>query len=159
MLYNFAIHPILGVPSGANTSDITGFASQLIEEQLAAKSAKPAEGSPSPVAFFWQGCAGDINPIGYKDLDAPRDAEPLGNLLGLSVLRAARAATPMRVGGEGGTLELLQEEVQLPRAKMAGRIARLEAQQQTLLDGLEGTFLDLKTFLPLAVKHCWCGPR
>ncbi|MEZ6123703.1 MAG: hypothetical protein R3C49_11065 [Planctomycetaceae bacterium] len=33
------------------------------------------------VALFLRGCAGDINPRFYKDVDHPRDAEPFGNLL------------------------------------------------------------------------------
>ena len=57
----------------------------------------------------------------------------------------------------GAGVRLLQKVVQLPRAQLAPRIARLEAEQQALLASLQGTFLDLKTFVPLALKHCWCG--
>ncbi len=77
VVYNFACHPIQGVPGAANTADITGFASHVIEENL-------GEGC---VALFLQGCGGDINPVRYKDVDHPRHAEPLGNILGLSTLR------------------------------------------------------------------------
>ena len=42
------------------------------------------------IALFLQGCGGDINPVGYKDVHEPRDAEPLGNMLGLSALKAVR---------------------------------------------------------------------
>ena len=80
VVYNFACHPIQGVPSGGNTADITGFASKVIEDNL----------SDGAVALFLQGCAGDINPVFYKDVSRPRDAEPLGNMLGLSTLKAAR---------------------------------------------------------------------
>ena len=80
IVYNFACHPIQGVPSGGNTADLSGFASKVIEDCS-------DEGT---VALFLQGCAGDINPVRYKDVDQPRDAEPLGNLLGLSTLRALR---------------------------------------------------------------------
>ncbi|MCH1439504.1 MAG: hypothetical protein L7W43_07605, partial [Rubripirellula sp.] len=34
VIYNYACHPIQGVPSGANTADITGLASTVIEENL-----------------------------------------------------------------------------------------------------------------------------
>ncbi|MCB1093799.1 MAG: hypothetical protein KDL87_19820, partial [Verrucomicrobiae bacterium] len=34
LVYNFAMHPIQGVPSGGNTADITGFSSRVIEENL-----------------------------------------------------------------------------------------------------------------------------
>ena len=61
------------------------FASALIEDGL----------SPGvTTAFFLQGCSGDVNPIGYKDVDRPKDALPLGHILGHTVLRAARAITP-----------------------------------------------------------------
>ena len=80
VVYNFACHPIQGVPSGANTADIVGFASNAIEENL----------SEGTLALFVQGCGGDINPIDYKHVDHPRNAEPLGNKLGLSTLRAIR---------------------------------------------------------------------
>src|SRR5690606_7682248 len=79
VVYNFAMHPIQGVPSGGNTADVTGFASRTIESQLGC------------TALFVQGCAGDINPVWYKDVHHPRDAEPLGTMLGLSALEGLRA--------------------------------------------------------------------
>jgi hypothetical protein len=57
VVYNFACHPIQNVPSRGNSADITGFASQVIEDNL----------SEGTVALFVQGCGGDINPIRYKD--------------------------------------------------------------------------------------------
>ena len=85
VVYNFACHPIQGVPNGGNTADLTGFASQVIEDNL----------SDGTLALFLQGCAGDINPVWYKDVDHPRDAEPLGNMLGLSALQGvAESAVP-----------------------------------------------------------------
>ena len=80
VVYQFACHPIQGVPNGGNTADITGFSSRVIEDNL----------SEGTIALFLQGCGGDINPVQYKDVNNPRDAEPLGNMLGLSVLRALR---------------------------------------------------------------------
>jgi len=53
---------------------------QVIEESL----------GDGALALFVQGCAGDINPVLYKDVHNPRDAEPLGNMLGLSALRALK---------------------------------------------------------------------
>ena len=101
VVYNFACHPILGVPSGGNTADLVGFASKAIEESL-------GEGS---MAFFLQGCAGDINPVLYKEVARPHDAEPLGNRLGLSTLKALRK---IRCGDTGG-LKVLNETIELPR--------------------------------------------
>ena len=139
LVYNFACHPIQGVPGGGNTSDLTGFASQIIEDNL-------GEGA---VVLFLQGCGGDINPVHYKAVDRPRDAEPLGNLLGLSALRASRE---IRVE-EDAPLKLIHETLVLPRADLAGRIESMEKEIDALLVSLKGTSLDLKTFLPLYVKY------
>jgi len=139
VLYNFACHPIQGVPSGANTADITGFASRVIEDNM----------SDGTVALFLQGCAGDINPAWYKDVDHPRDAEPLGNMLGLSTLEAVRRIETKK----DARLRVLHDVIQLPRADLSQPIAALEAKQQELLQSLSGTSLNLKTFMHLMVKY------
>ena len=139
VVYNFACHPIQGVPSGGNTADVTGFASQVIEDNL----------SEGAVALFVQGCAGDINPVFYKDVDHPRSAEPLGNMLGLSTLRAIRS---LRAKPDG-RLNVVNEVLELPRADFAERIASMESEQKRLLLSLRGTSLNLKTFIPLVVKY------
>ena len=139
VVYNFACHPIQGVPNGGNTADITGFASQVIEDNL----------SEDTIALFLQGCTGDINPVWYKAVDRPRDAEPLGNLLGLSTLRALRKIHSK----EDGRFKVLNEVIELPRADVGQRIISLEAEQQKRLQSLRGTSLNLKTFIPLAVKY------
>jgi hypothetical protein len=139
VVYNFACHPIQGVPSGGNTADITGFSSKVIEDNC----------SDGTVALFIQGCGGDINPIGYKGVDAPRDAETLGNLLGLSTLKGLK-----KIGSqEDARLKVINEKLSLPRADLAERIASLEGEQIRLMQSLKGTSLNLKTFLPLAVKY------
>ncbi len=139
VVYNFACHPIQGVPSGVNTADITGFASQVIEDNL-------GEGA---VALFLQGCGGDINPVFYKDVDHPRGAEPLGNMLGLSTLKAVRAIECR----DDERLVVLNETLTLPRGDREERIAQLEAEQRRRLQSLGGTSLNFKTFVPLYVKH------
>lgn len=139
VVYNFACHPIQGVPGGGNTADLVGFASKVIEENA-------GEGA---IALFLQGCGGDINPALYKDVSNPRDAEPLGNLLGLSTLQAVRKIRC----GEDGRLATIREALALPRADFAPRIASMEAEQQGLLRSLKGTTLSLKTFLPLVAKY------
>ncbi|MEX2027128.1 MAG: hypothetical protein WEH44_07500, partial [Pirellulaceae bacterium] len=143
VVYNFACHPIQGVPSGGNTADITGFASQAIEENL----------GDGAIALFVQGCGGDINPAGYKDPDHPRDAEPLGNLLGLSTLRALHAIKTR----QEDRFKLIHETLELPRADIAPRIADLEAERGRLMASLAGTTLNFKTFLPLLVKYRTAG--
>ncbi len=139
VVYNFACHPIQGVPNGGNTADLTGFASKVIEENL----------SDGTIALFLQGCAGDINPVLYKDVDNPRDAEPLGNMLGLSTLRALRKIQVK----ESGPLKVINEKIELPRADNAERIDLMEAEQRRLLKSLRGTSLNLKTFIPLVLKY------
>ena len=139
LVYNFACHPIMGRADGGNTADISGFASRVIEDSL----------GNGAVALFLQGCGGDINPVRYKDVSQPRDAEPLGNLLGLSVLRAARNIRC----AEDQRLAMAREVMSLPRANQTERIQSLEAERDRLLKSLKGTTLDLKTFLPLAVKY------
>ncbi|MCB1089557.1 MAG: hypothetical protein KDM63_21135, partial [Verrucomicrobiae bacterium] len=139
LVYNFAMHPIQGVPSGGNTADITGFSSRVIEENL----------GDDVIALFVQGCGGDINPVNYKEVDRPRDAEPLGNLLGLSTLKAARTIETK----EGAVLCTINETLTLPRRDLAARIAELEAEVDRRLRSLKGTTLNLKSFLPLIVKY------
>ena len=139
VVYNFAVHPIQGVPNGGNTADIIGFASKVIEDNL----------SEGTLALFLQGCGGDINPILYKDVEHPRSAEPLGNLLGLSTLQAVRKIECR----DTERLSLLSEIISLPRGDRTERIFAMEAEQKRLLQSLKGTSLNLKTFLPLAVKY------
>ncbi len=139
VVYNFACHPIQGVPNKANTADMTGFSSQVIEDNL----------SDGTVALFVQGCGGDINPISYKDTHHPRNAESLGNLLGLSTLKAARKIECRA----DSRLVVKSETLELPRADVAQKIVALEAEQDRLVQSLRGTSLNLKTFLPLVVKY------
>lgn len=139
VVYNFACHPIQGVPSGGNTADLTGFASRVIENNL----------SEGTIALFVQGCGGDINPVRYKDVNNPRDAEPLGNMLGLSTLQAVRKIKC----GDTGPLKVINERLGLPRADNTKRIDSLLLEQGKLLKSLQGTSLDLRTFIPLVVKY------
>lgn len=140
VIYNFAAHPIHGVPSGGNTADYPGFASKVIEENL----------GDGVLAFFVQGCAGDINPAKYKDVHTPHDAEPLGNLLGLSVLRALRTIRPR----EDALLRVTNDVIAVPRgADLERRLAAIRAEQAKLMKSLAGTSLNFKTFLPLYVQY------
>ncbi len=139
VVYNFACHPILEVPSRENTADISGFASKVIEDNL----------SEDTIALFLQGCGGDVNPILYKDVNNPRDAEVLGNMLGLSTLQGLKKIR----SSEGGELKVIRETIELPRADLAERIESLQAEQIQLLQALKGTSLNLKTFVPLYVKY------
>ena len=139
VVYHFACHPIQGVPSGGNTADITGFASQVIEDSL----------GDNCIALFVQGCGGDINPRNYKQVHQPRDAQPLGNKLGLSVLREVHRIECV----DDSRLNVLNESLVLPRADQSSKIFELEQRQEKLLSELRGTTLNLKSFLPLIVKY------
>lgn len=140
VVYNFACHPIQGVPSKGSTADFPGFASKVIEENAGS----------NVMAFFVQGCAGDINPVQYKDVHNPRDSEPFGNMLGLSVLRGLREIQST----DDSKLSIINEPLSLPRAAdFEHRITAIEAEQQRLLKSLGGTSLNFKTFLPLYIQH------
>ena len=142
VVYNFAVHPIQGMPGNANTADITGFASQVIEDNL----------SDDAVALFVQGCAGDINPISYKAVDHPRLAEPLGHRLGLSALKGIRKIKTRDIS-PSYPFQWSHRTLDLPRANLAERIVQLETERERLVGSLQGTSLNLKTFLPLIVKY------
>ncbi|MEX0724904.1 MAG: hypothetical protein WD065_01460 [Planctomycetaceae bacterium] len=137
--YVFACHPIQGVPNGGNTADMTGFSSKAIEESL----------GDGAVAVFVQGCGGDINPIFYKAVDYPRDAEPLGDMLGLSVLKGLHS---IKTDGNQ-ELKVINETIAVPRADLADRIAAQESEVTRLVQSLRATSLNLKTFLPLVMKY------
>lgn len=139
ILYQFACHPIQGAASGGNTADLSGVASEVIEQNL---------GSDC-IALFFQGCGGDINPVLYKDVHQPRDATWHGTMLGLSALQSIRkikTASTETIGYQHTTLEV-------PRADLAPRIAEMEIERERLTNNLQGTSLNLKTFLPLIVQY------
>lgn len=140
VLYNFACHPIMNPPSKGNSADYPGFASKVIEEALGG----------GAVAFFVQGCGGDINPVRYKEVSRPPDAEPLGTMLGASVLAAAR-----KIGTQDGSiLSVSRETMSLPRAAdYENRIAAIQAAQTKLLAALKPTNINFKAFLPLLVQQ------
>ncbi|MCB1093780.1 MAG: hypothetical protein KDL87_19725, partial [Verrucomicrobiae bacterium] len=139
VVFNFACHPIQGVPSQGNTADLSGLAATAIEQTL----------GHDCLALFVQGCGGDINPVLYKDVDNPRDAQTLGNQLALSTLQAVEAIRT----AEQAPLQVRHETLELPRANFAQRIAELTNERERLLNSLQGTSLNLKTFLPLVVKY------
>jgi hypothetical protein len=140
VIYQFACHPIQGVPGGGNTADLTGFASQVIEANL---------GDGRATALFLQGCGGDINPVLYKSVNLPRDGEMHGNKLGLSALAGLRKIET----NADVPLSITSETLTLPRADLAPRIAEMGKEIDTLVDSLKGTKLNFETFLPLYVKY------
>ena len=139
VIYNFACHPLLGVPGGKITANFPGFASAVIEENL----------GHDAMALFLQGAGGDVTEVLYKDANRPRDSEPVGVMLGLSALKAIRGIRPT-----DGDLSVASQTVDLPRrTDSEERIAELEQEQATLLASLRGTSLNWRSFLPLYLKH------
>lgn len=138
VIYNFACHPIQGVYSEGrrdNTADFPGFASAVLERNL----------GPNTLAFFLQGCAGDINPVRYKDVLTPRSAEPLGQMLGFSTLKALRQIQSKQTG----PISVINETIELPRADLTSAIDSLKKRQQHLINSLDGSSLDFKSFIQL----------
>jgi hypothetical protein len=138
VVYHFACHPIMNPPSKGNSADYPGFASKVIEEATGA------------MAFFVQGCGGDINPVHYKEVSRPADAEPLGTMLGSQVLAAIQKIAPQ----DDTALKISRDMLFMPRATdFEKRIANAEAEQKALLQSLKPTNINFKTFLPLLIQH------
>src|SRR5262245_5242349 len=140
VLYNFACHPIMNPPSKGSSADCPGFASALIEKTLGG----------GAMAFFVQGCGGDINPVRYKEVDRAPDAEPLGLFLGARVLDGMQKLTAV----PEGKLSVKQRVISLPRAAdYRRRIDAIEAERTQLVDSLKGTNINFKAFLPLLIQQ------
>jgi len=138
VIYNFACHPIMNPPSKGNSADYPGFASKVIEEATGA------------MAFFIQGCGGDINPVRYKEVTRPADAEPLGTMLGATVLAAIRQIEVKN----NAVLKVSNEVVSVPRAAdYEKRLSSIETEQKTLLAALKPTNVNFKAFLPLLLEQ------
>lgn len=139
VLYNFACHPLIGVPGGHITANYPGFASNLIEEQL----------GHGAMALFLQGAAGDVIEVLFKDMARPMDSQPIGTMLGLSTLKVIRD-----IQTADGSLDMVSQIGKLPRrSDSAERIAELRIKQAELLKSLRYTSLNFKTFLPLHIKY------
>jgi hypothetical protein len=140
VVYNFACHPYQRVPNRGTTADFPGFASKVIEDNI----------GKGALALFLQGCGGNITTVLYKDVNNPRDAEPLGNMLGLSTLQALKKIECKR----SSELKVIHEIIDLPRrTDIPQRIDSLQAEQARLLKSLRGTSLNFKTFIPLYIKY------
>jgi hypothetical protein len=149
VLYTFACHNYTGVPNRGATAGFPGFASKVIEENL----------GNGATALFMQGAAGDITPILYKDVNAPKQDETMGTLLGLSTLQGWRNT----VVKKDAALGVIREELSLPaRTDIQKHIDSLEARKVVILDYFKGqgcgahgagTKLNFKSFLPLYIRY------
>ena len=139
VVYNFACHPLIGVPGGGVTANFPGFASKVIEETL----------GNDVMAIFLQGAGGDVNEVLYKDINRSRTSEPVGIMLGQSVLKAVK---DIHTGD--AALSVITETVVFPRrTDIPVRIDALLQEQSSLLESLRFASLNLKTFLPLYIKY------
>ena len=139
VLYNFACHPLLGMPGGPVTANYPGFASKIIEQQL----------GNDVMAFFLQGAGGDINETLYKDVSQPRNAEPIGTMLGMSTLKAFKD-----IETKNAKLSIINETIELPRrTDIPDKIKILQKEQSEILATLRYTSLNFKAFLPLYLKY------
>ena len=140
VVYNFACHPIMNPPSRGSSADFPGTASALIETAL----------GNGAMAFFVQGCGGDINPVRYKEVNRPPDAEPLGNLLGATVLDGLQTIATV----PDARLAVSHQVVSIPRAHdYQQRIDVIQAERTRLVRSLSGTNINFKTFLPLLIQQ------
>ncbi len=139
VVYNFASHPLFGDLKGGITANFPAVASNLIEETL----------GNGAMAIFLQGTGGDIIDIYFKDFNRPRNIETIGMMLGLSTLRAWRDITPT-----DAKISVISETIEFPRrTDIPERIRELENERAALLESLQATSLDFKTFLPLYIKY------
>lgn len=140
IVYNFACHPIMNPPSKGSSADYPGFASRLIESAL----------GPDTMAFFIQGCGGDINPVRYKEVSLVADSEPLGDFLGATILKGRQTIATVA----DAPLVVHHQMVSIPRATdYERRIEAIEAERLRLMNALRGTNVNFKTFLPLLIQQ------
>ncbi|NLW86118.1 MAG: hypothetical protein GXY38_04540 [Planctomycetes bacterium] len=138
VVYNFACHPLIGMPGAGITANYPGFASKVIEDNL-----------DGAMAIFLQGAAGDVNELHYKNVNIPRSSEPGGTLLGLSTLGALKS---IKTGTH--PLSVAFTTIDLPRrTDIPQRIDALAKRQNELLRSLRGMSLNFKAFLPLYIKY------
>jgi len=139
LVYNFAIHLLFPDPQSSVSAMIPGVASKIIEETL----------GNGALAFFLQGAAGDIIDVGFKDFEKPREIQIFGERLGLSTLAAWK-----KIQTADADLNVLSKTIQLPRrTDIPQRIDELLQEQKVLLQSLQSTSLNFRSFLPLYLKQ------
>ncbi len=140
LVFQFACHPIMHPPSKGNSADFVGLACSAMEDAL----------GDEVITLFVQGCAGDINPIRYKEVNRPPEAAPLANSLAISILRAHRKI-PSQPNAE---LNFQLRKQTLPRATdYEKRIEALEAEREGIVASLQPTNINFKTFLSLYLQQ------
>lgn len=140
VVYQFACHPIMNPPDKGSSADYPAVASRVIEQAL----------GDGAMALFIQGCGGDINPAGYKEITSPPTAEAHGLRLGLKVVETARRIQTR----PQTTLVARRENLDLPRGRdFEDRMEKLTARREALVTALKPTNLDFKAFVPLLIQQ------
>lgn len=140
VVYNYACHPLIGMPGGPVTANFPGFASEVIEDCLGG----------GALALFLQGAGGDMTEVLYKAFWQPRDSQPLGAMLGQSTIKALAGITT----GDDTRLQVVSETIRLPRRQdIPERIAELQAERERLLNSMVGMALNFRAFLPLYLQY------
>lgn len=140
IVYNFAAHPIADAILGRNSANYPGVASQVLEAAMGQDS----------VALFLQGAAGDINPLGYKDLFSPPSEEIIGERLAAGVLVASNRARTI----ENPRIRSVVQRLSLPAAvDHDARIAEIDVRRASIVESLVGTSINLKGFMQLSTLH------
>ncbi len=140
VVYNYACHPLIGMPGGPVTANFPGFASEVIEDCL-------GEGA---MALFLQGAGGDMTEVLYKAFHQPRDSQPLGMMLGQSTVKALAGVQT----GADTRLKVVSETIRLPRrTDSPERIAELLEEREGLLASMGGMALNFRSFLPLYLQY------
>lgn len=145
VVFNYACHPLIGVsPWRQVSAQFPGFAARVIEDSLIEDNL--GEGA---MALFLQGAGGDVTEVLYKDVNRPRNSQPLGEMLGLSTLAAWR-----EIPTGQASLKVITETVKFPRrTDVPEQVAALKEEQAELLASLRSTSLNFRAFLPLYLKH------
>jgi hypothetical protein len=139
VIYNFACHPLFGALGGRVTADYPGIASKIIEDSL----------GNGAMALFLQGAGGDVIDVYFKEFNQTRNIEPMATKLGLCTLETLKC-----IESKEARLGLISKTSQLPRrTDILERLQVLRNEQASLLESLRYTMLNLKTFLPMYLKH------
>ena len=139
IVYNFACHLLWGDARNRITANIPGIASRALEQSL----------GNGCMAFFLQGCAGDVMDLNYKDFHVPRDIEKLGLMLADSTLKAYYG-----IDTDEAEVEVFSEKIRVPRrSDIPEKVERLKEEQAELLKSLHGMPLNFRSFLPLYIQY------
>ena len=138
VIFNFACHPLFGLNLKASAK-YPGVAAGIIEDTLGCNA----------TALFFQGAAGNINEIGYKDLNFPYYTEFNGMLLALGVLKELP-----HIKCQSVKMASSFRSMTFPRRNdIPLLVEKIRAERDKLVEDFRYNSLNLKTFLPLYMKH------